>query len=125
MPASPNKRRHPRVPVKLLATLLPGPDAENIAVEVGNFAPGGIFVKAANPLLPGSIIEVSFRMIANRVCKAKGRVAWNGDAGFGIAFDDTNEDMDRFTAQLLELSPHLHRFYLADVLDPELQVMND
>ena len=117
-----DKRRQPRIAIRLPLNMVMAPGSDGLAAEVGDVAPGGVFIKTSSAPAPGSRIELRFRMLADRVCEASGRVAWSSDQGFGIAFDDTNEHMDLFTRQLTKLSPHLHMFYLADILSPELRI---
>ncbi|MCG8420472.1 MAG: PilZ domain-containing protein [Proteobacteria bacterium] len=102
--------------------MIDSPGDLRMLVEVGNLAPGGVFVRAEQSPPVGSEVELGFRMLANRTCTARGHVAWRGESGFGISFDETNEDMERFARQLIALPVHLHSVYLADVLDPELRV---
>lgn len=122
MEMSVDKRRQPRVVISLPLTMVSADEA-SIAVEVGNVAPGGIFIKTANAPGAGSRIELRFRMIGDKLCEATGRVVWSSEMGFGVAFDETNPHMDLFTRQLMKLSPNLHMFYLADILSPEIRVI--
>ncbi|MEM9488024.1 MAG: PilZ domain-containing protein [Myxococcota bacterium] len=122
MNAQTEKRRHPRIEVNLHATMLGQQRSDNVAIEVGNFAPGGIYVRTNQTLPTGTEVELRFRMIADRVCEARGRVVWQNGSGFGVAFEVTNEHMDLFTSQLIKLPRHLHLFYLADILHPELAI---
>ena len=121
-----NKRRHQRVVVNLTATLRDADEQVRRDAVLIDVAAGGAFVGTSSPPRLGSVVNLSFRMLAERQCEASGRVVWrstaNGRIGFGVSFDDANPAMQNFTTVLAKLPASLHPVYLADVLDPRIEV---
>jgi Tfp pilus assembly protein PilZ len=119
-----NKRRHPRVVVNMNATI--AANDENRDAVVIDVATGGAFIRTSRPARVGSTVSLTFRMLAERRCEASGRVVWrsteDGRTGFAISFEDANPAMRSFTRSLAKLPPKLRSVYLADVLDPRIEV---
>lgn len=118
-------RSAPRVPVNLTVQLIGIGDKEAILVNVGR---GGLFVGTDTPAEIGSLIHLQFRMLKTRVCQAVGTVVWQRPtndeqrSGFGVAFVDTNKNMDSFVRNVSSLPERLRMIYLADVMDPRIEL---
>ena len=118
-------RRHPRYVVNITAKILD--HEESTPATVGNVALGGAYVKTASPVDIGVRVRVSFRLVSKLQCEATGVVVWQScegeTPGFGVAFDESNTQMSNFTKGLGRLPDKLRTFYLADVLDPSIEVL--
>jgi hypothetical protein len=116
------RRRHERVPVDVPATVVEGGAAQ--AGRLRDVAAGGVFVASAAPATPGARVVLRFRMLRQRVCEAAGVVVRTGgdERGFAVAFERTNPAMDSFVHSLARLPEHLRVIYLADVIDPQLEL---
>lgn len=118
-------RRAPRIPVNLAVQVMG--DGTGRAMLV-NVARGGVFVGTAAPAEVGSVVHLQFRMLKARVCQAVGTVVWQRamddahPAGFGVAFVSTNKEMDSFVRSISNLPEKLRAIYLADVLDPRIEL---
>lgn len=121
----PDKRRHQRVDINLPATLVTGHETTDVEAVVMNFAPGGVFVRSATQPPCGARIELHFRMLGDRLCEAAGHVVRHDEerGGFAVSFDQANPAMESFTHHLIKLPSHLHAYYLADVLHPEVRIL--
>lgn len=121
-----NKRRHPRVVVNITATMRAADDEANRDAVVIDVADGGAFIETSRPARVGALVSLTFRMLAERRCEATGRVVWRTTdsvrTGFAIRFEDANPAMQSFTRSLAKLPPKLRSVYLADVLDPRIEV---
>ena len=117
-------RRYPRVVVDLPARLVCETRGDRRA-RVVDVARGGIFVGTERPAAIGAPIRLSFRTLTTR-CDASGRVVWRrveGEPrGFGVEFDSVSPQMNAFVAQLERLSVKLRPIFLADVLEPRVEV---
>lgn len=118
-------RRHPRYVVNITAKLVVEEHAH--PATLGNVALGGIYVRTLDPVDTGVRVRVSFRLVSKLLCEATGTVVWrrsDGDQpGFGVSFEESNTQMSDFTKGLGRLPDKLRTFYLADVLDPRIQVL--
>lgn len=116
------RRRHERVPVDVPATVMDGEVDQ--AARLRDVAAGGAFFASAAAADPGTRVVLRFRMLRQRVCEATGVVvrAAADEPGFAIAFQQTNPAMDSFLRCLLKLPEHLRVIYLADVIDPRLEL---
>ena len=116
------RRRHERVAVDVPATVASG-GAEQSA-RLRDVAAGGMFVASAAAASPGARVVLRFRMLRQRVCEATGVVVrcGPGEHGFAVAFERTNPAMDSFVNSLAKLPEHLRVIYLADVIDPRLEL---
>lgn len=118
--------RAPRVPVNLDVRVV-GERDEDKATLV-NVARGGLFVGTATPAEVGSLVHLQFRMLKARVCQAVGTVVWQrtgtdeAQPGFGVAFVNTNSNMDMFVRTIASLPAKLRTIYLADVLEPRIEL---
>ncbi len=122
-PSERNQRRHPRVVIDL-AVRLSREETETTA-RVVDIARGGAFVRTRRPAAVGSPVRLRLRTLATKSCEAGGRVVWRRPTvrpGFGVCFDDTNEAMQMFVRSLERLSLPLRSIYLADVIDPHVEV---
>jgi Tfp pilus assembly protein PilZ len=116
-------RQHPRIQVLLTAKLVDGPSVR--PALLANMARGGVFVATPEPAAVGARVTLRFRLVSTLACEASGRVAWRSDArvpGFGVAFETTNKHMDSFTRGLEKVPDGLRTFYLADVIDPRIEL---
>lgn len=120
-------RRHPRYVVNITAKLVAEDDAS--PATLGNVALGGLYVRTPAPVDIGVRVKVSFRLVSKLVCEATGKVVWqrsDGEhPGFGVSYEEANSQMSDFTKGLGRLPDKLRTFYLADVLDPRVQVLPD
>ena len=118
-------RRHPRYVVNITAKLVD--EGESRPATVGNVALGGVYVKTAAPVDIGVRVRLSFRLVSKLNCEATGKVVWQTcegkTPGFGVSFEESNPQMSNFTKGLGRLPDQLRTFYLADVLDPRIQVL--
>jgi hypothetical protein len=116
------RRRHERVAVDVPATVASG-GAEQSA-RLRDVAAGGVFVASSAAAAPGARVVLRFRMLRQRVCEAAGVVVRCGSSehGFAVAFEHTNPAMDSFVHSLARLPEHLRVIYLADVIDPRVEL---
>lgn len=116
------RRRHERVAVDVPATV--ASDAGEQSARLRDVAAGGMFVASAATAAPGARVVLRFRMLRQRVCEAAGVVVrcGSGEHGFAVAFERTNPAMDSFVNSLARLPEHLRVIYLADVIDPRLEL---
>lgn len=117
--------RAPRIPLNLNVQIVGG-DSDRATLL--NVAHGGVFVHTETPAEVGARIQLQFRMLKARVCEATGTVVWRraSDAtqpsGFGVAFSQTNDNMKSFVRNISSLPEKLRAIYLADVLDPRIEL---
>ena len=114
-------RESPRIEVNLPAKLV---EAATVRPAVlSNMARGGVFVATPAPAAVGTRLTLRFRLVSTLVCEASGRVVWRTETrGFGVAFETTNKHMDSFTRGLAVIPAALRTFYLADVIDPRIEL---
>jgi len=128
-----SEQRARRVPVNLkVAVVGDAEDGDELQqAMLVNVARGGVFVGTDTPAEVGSLIHLQFRMLKARICQAVGTVVWKRGitdqaeqtaAGFGVAFVDTNKNMDAFVRNVSALPEKLRGIYLADVLDPRIEL---
>jgi len=86
-PDSFNRRTSPRVALGVPVSYRAGPTiAGAVTLDVGK---GGVAIRTINPLAPGTIVQLKFRLPgAPSDIDASGRVAWSDrKVGMGIQFD--------------------------------------
>ncbi|HWN71819.1 MAG TPA: PilZ domain-containing protein [Haliangium sp.] len=112
----------PSVNVHLRVTVIPRSGAEPVEGELVNIGADSMFVRAPIKVSPGKMVHLRFRMLAKRVCEARGQVVWQQDGGFGVVIEERNPAMDSFLREAAKLTPNLRQIYLADVLYPRIDV---
>jgi hypothetical protein len=112
----------PSVTVHLRVTVIPRSGAEPVEGELVNIGADSMFVRAPIKVSPGKMVHLRFRMLATRVCEARGQVVWQQDGGFGVVIEERNAAMDSFLREAAKLTPNLRQIYLADVLYPRIDV---
>ena len=114
-------RAHRRVTTNVSAKIVD--DEARRPALLANIASGGVFVATAAPAAIGARVKLRFRLVSTLECEASGRVVWRAaDGGFGVAFESTNKHMDSFTNGLVRVPATLLTFYLADVIDPHIEI---
>ncbi len=114
-------REHPRIEVNIAAKLVA--HATEHSATLANMARGGVFVATAAAAPVGAQVTLRFRLVSALHCEASGRVVWQRDsAGFGVVFEATNKHMESFTRGLAVVPEALRTFYLADVIDPRIEI---
>ena len=85
-PASFDRRLHPRVPLGVPVSYRAG---QTIATAVTlNLGRGGLAVRTLNPLSPGLLVELKFRLPGKSEIEVRGRVVWSDrKAGMGVQFE--------------------------------------
>lgn len=112
----------PSVNVHLRVTVIPRSGAEPVEGELVTIGVDSMFVRAPIKVSPGKTVHLRFRMLAKRLCEARGQVVWQQDGGFGVVIEERNAAMDSFLREAAKLTPNLRQIYLADVLYPRLDV---
>lgn len=85
-PASFDRRLNPRVPLGVPISYRAG---QTIATAVTlNLGRGGLAVRTLNPLSPGVLVELKFRLPGKAEIEVRGRVVWSDrKAGMGVQFE--------------------------------------
>ena len=85
-PASFDRRLNPRVPLGVPVSYKSG---QTIATAVTlNLGRGGLAVRTLNPLSPGVLVELKFRLPGKAEIEVRGRVVWSDrKAGMGVQFE--------------------------------------
>jgi uncharacterized protein (TIGR02266 family) len=85
-PASFDRRLTPRVPLGVPVSYKAG---QTIATAVTlNLGRGGLAVRTLNPLSPGLLVELRFRLPGKAEIEVRGRVVWSDrKAGMGVQFE--------------------------------------
>jgi uncharacterized protein (TIGR02266 family) len=85
-PASFDRRLNPRVPLGVPVSYRSG---QTIATAVTlNLGRGGLAVRTLNPLSPGLLVELKFRLPGKAEIEVRGRVVWSDrKAGMGVQFE--------------------------------------
>lgn len=124
-------RRHARVMVRLPAVLVAGGERTDIGIVLIDLAQGGVLIKTqrsrdSDEVLPpppiGARATLTFRMIGNRLCEAKGQVVRHRADEFALGFEEINRAMEAFTRNLANLPQRLRGHYMADILHPRLSL---
>jgi hypothetical protein len=115
-------KEQPQVDVHLRVTVIPRTGSEPVEGELVSIGPDSMFVRAPIKVSPGKIVHLRFRMLAKRICEARGQVVWQHDGGFGVVVEERNAAMDSFIQEAGKLSQSLRQIYLADVLYPRIDV---
>ncbi len=116
-------REHRRITTNISARLVG--DEDRRPALLANIASGGVFVATAAPAAIGARVKLRFRLVSTLECEASGSVVWRSTAsgaGFAVAFESTNKHMDSFTRGLAAMPDTLLTFYLADVIDPHIEI---
>jgi Tfp pilus assembly protein PilZ len=116
-------REHRRITTNVAARLVA--DQDRRPALLANMASGGVFVATTDPAAVGARVKLRFRLVSTLECEASGRVVWRstaGEAGFGVAFESTNKHMASFTRGLSRVPDTLLTFYLADIIDPHIEI---
>ena len=111
-----------RVDIHLRILVAAGSQPEPVDGVLMNIAPDGLLMQAPLLIRPGTQVTVSFRMLARRVCEARGHVVSQQDTNFEVALDERNPDMDSFIHEVSKLPMSLRQIYLADILHPRIEV---
>jgi hypothetical protein len=112
----------PSVNVHLRVTVIPRSGAEPVEGELVSIGAESMFVRAPIKVSPGKIVHLRFRMLAKRVCEARGQVVWQQDGSFGVVLEERNAAMNSFLREAARLSPNLRQIYLAEVLYPRIDI---
>ena len=85
-PASFDRRLSPRIPLGVPVSYRSG---QTIATAVSlNLGRGGLAVRTLNPLNPGLLVELKFRLPGKSEIEVRGRVVWSDrKAGMGVQFE--------------------------------------
>ena len=85
--------------------ILPG--ADPVTVRVRNLSPGGMLAEGRVNVAQGAAVEVDLRNVG----PVSGRVIWEGEGKFGIAFDRPVDPqaVRRQVVSQSDLPPHLRR----------------
>lgn len=108
--------------VHLRIAVAAGAGAEDVEGELVNIAADGMLVRAPIDAPSQSSIVLRFRMLGNRECEARGRVTAQTNGDLEIGLEQRSPDMERFLGELEKLPVPLRPIYLADVLQPRLDV---
>lgn len=115
-------REATRVDLHLRIMVAAGSQAEPVEGVLVNIAPDGLLVQTPLVVSAGAPVTLSFRMLARRVCEARGHVLWYQDASFEMTLDECNPGMHSFIYEISKLPMSLRQIYLADILHPRIEV---
>ncbi len=120
------RRQHPRFPIVLPVTLCVEPAQRRTRATLMDLSRGGIFLKSPTNVQLGHLVEVHFRARPDYACHATGRVVRIMDTrmlqGFGIGFDRTNENFEKFLSILNKLKPELRTQFLREALEKTVDI---
>ena len=114
------RRKHPRYPIELGVMLRMDQRRRSKAVLM-DLSRGGMFLRTREPVDLARPVEVSFEARPSYACRATGRVVRVMNTkmlhGFGVSFDETNDNFERFLAILERLRPDARAEFLKQVLE--------
>ena len=120
------RRQHPRYPIVLAITLCVEPAKRRTRATLMDLSRGGLFLKSPTKVQLGHLVEVHFRARPAYACHAAGRVVRIMDTrmlqGFGISFERTNANFEKFLEILDKLKPELRTQFLRQVLEKTVDI---
>ncbi len=121
-----DRRKHPRYPIVLSVTLAIAPSQKRSRATLMDLSRGGLFLKSSMSVELGHAVEVHFRARPSYACHAVGRVVRIMNTrmltGFGISFEQTNENFEKFLTILDKLKPELRTQFLRQVLEKSVDI---
>ncbi len=94
-----DKRREPRIPIQLKVDVESGSD-HYLFEYSSNLSQNGIFIQTADPLMPGTSVNIQFLLPDESLIRTRGEVIWasiddeEDEPGMGIRFIGL-DDLDR------------------------------
>ncbi|HEX3694447.1 MAG TPA: PilZ domain-containing protein [Polyangia bacterium] len=118
------RRQHMRLELKFPVRLhVPG-QKNPVPAELKDISMGGCFFWAAPPADTQHVtVSVSFRRQPPVIFGAGPIVRRAGDQGFGVRFDDANQDGAHFISALSAVAPDLRLEFAEQFLDHEVQII--
>jgi uncharacterized protein (TIGR02266 family) len=86
-----DKRREPRIPIQLKVDI-ESPNDHYLFEYSSNLSQSGIFIHTADPLEPGTLVNMQFALPESALIRCRGEVIWVNDEeegeepGMGIKF---------------------------------------
>jgi len=115
------RRQHPRYPMELRVTLRLGPKHKRSKAVLMDLSRGGMFLRSRQKVDLARPVEVKFEARPSYACHATGRVVRVMDTkmlrGFGVGFEQTNENFERFLEIVERLRPDARVEFLRQVLE--------
>jgi hypothetical protein len=116
-----DRRKHPRLLVRIPVTLLVDDDAP-LTAELVSLSAGGLFFIAAAPLSADRLISLTFE-IEGRICAASGVIVRTTDGrGLGVSFTRTNDDLDALLVELGAMDEHARREHVSRLARVQIRV---
>jgi uncharacterized protein (TIGR02266 family) len=104
-----DKRKEPRIPIQLKVDV-ESPNDHYLFEYSSNLSQNGIFIQSAEPLDPGTLVNIQFHLPDDYLIRTRGEVIWVNDEeeeepGMGIKFIGiSEEDRDRILNSLKKLA---------------------
>jgi hypothetical protein len=115
------RRKHPRYPMELRVTLRLGPKRKRSKAVMMDLSRGGMFLRSRQQVDLGRGVDIKFEARPSYACEAQGRVVRVMNTkmlrGFGVSFDQTNENFERFLEIVERLRPEARAEFLRQVLE--------
>lgn len=120
------RRKHPRYPMELRVTLRMGPKRKRSKAVLMDLSRGGMFLRTRQEVGLAQPVAVKFEARPAYECQAKGRVVRVMNTkmlrGFGVSFDETNENFERFLEIVERLRPDARSEFLKQVLERVVEI---
>lgn len=111
-----------RLNVHLRIAVATASETETVEGELVSIAQDSMLVRAPIELLPQAQVSLCFQLLGDRTCEARGRVIARQDDAYEIVLEQRSPDMERCLDELDKLPVSLRPVYLADVIQPRLDV---
>jgi hypothetical protein len=117
------RRQHMRLELKFPVRLHVSGQKKPIGGQLNDISMGGCFFWAVPPADTDHVtVSVSFRRQPPVIFGAGPIVRRAGEQGFGVRFDDANQDGAHFISTLAAVAPNLRLDFAEQFLDHEVQI---
>lgn len=117
------RRQHLRIELKFPVRLHVHGQKKPVPAQLKDISMGGCFFRAAPPPESSQVtVSVSFRRQPPVIFGAGPIVRRAGDQGFGVRFDDANQDGAHFISALATVAPDLRLEFAEQFLDHDVQI---
>ena len=117
-----NRRKHQRVPLDIPCKLTWHEAHPPLPCLLIDISFGGMQLRVPTRVSLSRDVKISFTIGKGKRCQATGKIVWDGDDSFGVAFDDINDELSEFIGELMGIAEQARTVFLATVMNPELRV---